>query len=179
MTQKHCKYKGRESVTPLAWGTRGKGRHGASQLPVGRGASPAHNRSSSPSYSCNGLLCWVSASSWRRARAHDKGKWELKRDSTRLISLCVIYARDFLAPQNVPRETHWSKQGSVSAKHFSPEMLRLTVTKVRITHYFQHGITCLRDDYKMTGSIYLICLSSFFRNSLNCTMKVWKMTFLL
>lgn len=114
----------RGSVTPLAWGTRGEGRCGASQLPKGRGASPARAQSSSPCYSCHGLLHRASASPQRRAQAHDKDKRELKRDGTELISLCVTYALDFLASQKAQKETHWSKQGPVSAKHFISHLKR-------------------------------------------------------
>lgn len=104
-------------MTPLAGGTRGKGRHGARQLPAGRGASPACAQSSSPCYSCHRALRRASASP-EEAQARDKDKRELKRDGTELISLCMTYALDFLASQKVQRETHWSKQGPVSAKHF-------------------------------------------------------------
>ena len=105
-------------MTPLAGGTRGKGRRGASQLPDGQGDSPAPAQSSPPCYSCHGPLRTTSASPRIRAQAHDKDKREPKQDGTKLISRCVTYVLDFLASQEAHRGTHWSKQGPVSAKHF-------------------------------------------------------------
>lgn len=166
MIQKHCEYEQRGSVTMLTWGTRGKGRQGASQLSKGRGDSPTCAWSSSPCYSCHGPLRRASASPRRRAQAHDKDKQELEQDGTELISLCVTYAPDFLASQKAQKETQWSKQGPVSAKYFisQPKCSGWQSCKGKDYSVFPTWYHIFKTWLRRgRESVHLIFLSSFFK----------------